>query len=591
MTAKQKLNILKQYLFLLLLLAPASLFSQQILDDSYLQQMKQDVRILSSDSLEGREAGTIGEMLAALYIAERFEELDLKPWYDGCYFQSFTFTDGYEFPEDSNHVSITFDAKGGGVRHAITLTADRYTPLPWGADATVSGVVFDAGYCLKGVAVESTTKEKRRRANNRSTQAQAASPEPAGDQDTKGKLFLVRYDAPSFYDAEQGVYELMLSKARYAEARGAAGVLFYDPQGDVARVPANYFKWDEVQIPVVFFHEKETALSLPGATVTMQIMSAKRRSSSQNVAAWIDNGAEQSIVIGAHYDHLGWGIYNTRHKGLPEIHPGADDNASGVAGMIALAGWLKQSSLTNRNYIFAAFSAEEKGLIGSNRFVEDERVSDSTIFAMINFDMIGRVDEDDPVVSLLAAGSSPAWGEIIDLISEDVKAKPVNGGTSGSDHHYFYYNSIPVLFFFTGLHEDYHKPSDVVDKINFHGMRDVIEYSALMMSVLDTLQLLPFQEVEESSRTSRRAVQFSLGIIPDHATDVQGVKVQDVLKQRPAETAGIRKGDVIINISGSEIRNMYDYMRALNNVVIERGYRIDIIVLRNGEELDLFFEF
>lgn len=584
MTGIHKRYGLKGLLLIPVFLIPGLLFSQQILDNRYLQQMKQDIKILASDSLEGREAGTMGELLAALYIADRFEEMGLKTWFNGCWYQDFDFPDGYEFTAENNRFSNSFYAKESGVMHSVAFTIADFTPLPWGADGIVSGEVTDAGWCMEEYPFVMKEQSKGKK-HKRDKEGDTSSP---GDL-LKGKVFLVRYDTPPDFEKGGLLSDIMLSKARYAEKSGAAAVIFYDPHGMLAKVPANYFKFEEVFIPVIFMHDHKTALALTGTRVDMQIKNTKRRSPGKNVAAWIDNGAEQTVVIGAHYDHLGWGSYNTRHDGIPEIHYGADDNASGVAGVLALAAWLRQSDLTNKNYLFAAFSAEEKGLYGSRVFVEDASITSDNIFAMLNFDMIGRVDSLNPKISLLAAGSSPLWPEIIEKVTEDVEALPVKGSVSGSDHHHFYYNDIPVLFLFSGLHDDYHKPTDVIEKINFKGLRDVVEYTINMLHILDTLQQLPFQEVEEESQMSRRNLKFSLGIVPDHGVEVEGVRVQEVLRERPAEIAGVIRGDVITGLAGLKITNMHEYMRALNQ--IEPGQMVEITVLRNDQQINLSFQF
>lgn len=556
------------------------LTGQQLLDDSFIKSMYKDVRVLTADSLEGREAGTMGELLAALYIAERLEKMNVAPLLDDCYYQDFIFSDGYEYPEEKNYLKVSLSSINKSSTKVVISLKD-YTPLPWGADGTVNSTVEYAGYSIEGFFPDNESRIKRnvfRRKDNKS-------------DNLEGKIFLVRYDKPENYDNDVSIVKLMSDKVVYAEKMGAVAVIFYDPNNKIKRVPANYLSYETEQagIPIIFIHDKKQLDLIKDATIELTVKSEEKRSFGKNVIGFINNNAEQTIVIGAHYDHLGYGSYLSRNPGLPAIHPGADDNASGVAGILALAEWLSESDLKGKNYIFVAFSAEEKGLVGSREFVSMDRIDSEKVFAMLNFDMIGRVDREEPKISLFGAGSSPKWKEILSFIDSDVKGVPVEGGITGSDHYHFYENRIPVLFFFSGIHEDYHKPSDVIDKINFQGMRNVMEYSINLLHILDTLKSLPFTEVDQDNqRRSRRTDRVSLGIVPGHGVDVTGVMVDDVIRNRPASEGGMRKGDIIINIDGNDIRNIMQYMRVLDN--INEGQKIEVIVIRNNEPLTLFLQ-
>lgn len=569
-------------LILFSLTEPKMLSGQQILDDRYILQMKQDMQVLATDSLEGREAGSMGELNAALYIADRFEILGLKTWFNGCYYQDFDFMDGVEYLPETNHLRVSYFIHEEHVPQTMKLSVGDFTPLPWGSDGVVSGLVVDAGFCLKD---HLPTKLNLGKSGKKPKNVPF---DPLTEM--AGKIVLARFDAPSDYaGTTKNVVSLMVEKAQFAAANGALAVIFHDPDHISRNVPGTHYPYDRIPIPVIFIHDADKAPNLNLSEVQLTVTSSKKRSIGKNVVAWIDNGAPQTILIGAHYDHLGWGIGNSRHDGLPAIHYGADDNASGVTGMLVLAQWLKESSLKNKNYLFAAFSAEEKGLIGSRILSEHESISNETIFAMINFDMIGRVDRDKPEIQILASGSSPAWEGLLGLVNEDVKSIPVKGGLNGSDHHHFYKDSIPVLFFFNGIHDDYHKPSDVTGKINYKGLRDVVEYTILLLHHLDTLNVLPFEQVEEAEKSSRRSGKTSLGIIPAHGVDVEGLLVQDVIPQRPAALAGIVKGDIIIQLAGVEVKNIQHYMKALD--LIKEGQQVPVTVLRDKISQQFILQF
>lgn len=567
----------KERLLLILLLISGwiSLPAQQVLPDRYLESMKNDLMVLATDSLEGREAGSMGELFAGLYIADRFEQMKIKPYFGICYYQDFDFADGKEYTSPGNFFRIAGGEKTAP--SAVNIGAAGMTPMGWGADGKITAIIVDANYCLPDVKSEKSRKKLLRG-------------KVIAMPDLKGKIALVRYDAPEGYPIKEGITQLMVDKVKYALELGAVGVVFFDPAGSITIAPGQYYVQDKVDIPVVFVHEPLQSNSITGSVAELSVESSKKKSYGKNVAGWIDNGAEKTIVIGAHYDHLGWGHYNSRHNGLPAIHYGADDNASGVAGMLALAEWLTMGNLTGRNYLFIAFSAEEKGLLGSKFFTGHPDFSPDKYLCMLNFDMIGRVKPSDPVISLLASGSSPRWQEIIPLVKEDVKAEAVQGGTNGSDHYHFYAKQIPVLFFFNGIHDDYHKPTDVVDKIYFAGMRDVVEYSAGLLRILDTIPDLPFSEIQaENQGGSRRAGKISLGIVPAHGVEADGVAVQEVLPGKPAALAGIEKGDVIIQVAGKDIHDITDYMKALGE--ISEGQKVKVEVTRGNRKKTFTLQF
>ena len=555
--------------------------AQQWLDSAYLQTIRTDVYVLAADSMEGREAGTPGEVKAARYIASRFAGISVAPYFDTTYFQYFTFSDGYQYPEDGNHITITHSGFRVFGNRQQTLSLADFTPFPWGAAGSAEGRVVYAGYCLEGHLPRGLIP------SGDPTQPHGS---PPSHQPFKGKIVLARYDAPpGFTGRARGISGLMLAKARYAYELGAEAIILYDPLGTVGHVPGTSMPGEEVNIPVMFLHDQKTAASLPDGRMSITVTTERKRSTGKNVAAWINHGADQTIVVGAHYDHLGWGSFTSAHQGLPAIHPGADDNASGVAGMLALAQWLKSSDLNGKNYIFVAFSAEEKGLIGSRLFIEKEEITPENTFAMVNLDMIGRADPDEPVIHLQGTGTSPDWNEIIDLAGGRVPVRKVRGGITGSDQYHFYDAGIPVLFFFTGIHHDYHKPSDTPDKINYPGMKTVVELAIDILHVLDTLQTLPFERVVDESRGHRRTRQFSLGIVPGHGMDVTGLYVQEVTPQWPADKAGIIRGDVIIKLGTTVVENIHHYMNALQSIT--EGETVEVVVMRDGKPLSFQLQF
>ena len=301
----------------------------------------------------------------------------------------------------------------------------------------------------------------------------------------------------------------------------------------------------------------------------------------KNIIGYIDNKAKNTIIIGAHYDHLGYGNENSLHRGEKNlIHNGADDNASGVAMMIDLASKLRIANKKN-NYLFVAFSGEEIGLLGSNYFTKNPIIELSNINYMINMDMVGRLNEDK-TLAVYGLGTSPIFKHAISTNNTKFKIIQKESGVGPSDHTSFYLNDIPVLHFFTGQHEDYHKPSDDYDKINFEGMNMISNYIFDIISDLNDNGKLSFTKtINESEEVPRFKV--SLGVIPDYLFDGEGMRIDGVTENRPAQIAGILKGDIVIKIGEYEVKNMMGYMKALSK--FEKGNTTTVSVNREGDTM------
>jgi len=301
----------------------------------------------------------------------------------------------------------------------------------------------------------------------------------------------------------------------------------------------------------------------------------------KNIIGYIDNQAKNTILIGAHYDHLGYGNENSLHRGEKNlIHNGADDNASGVAMMIDLASKLRIAN-KNNNYLFIAFSGEEIGLLGSNYYTKNAIIKMSNINYMINMDMVGRLNEDT-TLAVYGLGTSPIFKQTINANNTKFKIIQKESGVGPSDHTSFYLNDIPVLHFFTGQHEDYHKPSDDYDKINFEGMNMISNYIFDIISDLNDNGKLSFTKtINESEEVPRFKV--SLGVIPDYLFDGEGMRIDGVTENRPAQIAGLLKGDIVIKIGEYEVKNMMGYMKALSK--FEKGNTTTVSVNREGDTM------
>jgi len=311
--------------------------------------------------------------------------------------------------------------------------------------------------------------------------------------------------------------------------------------------------------------------------------SAKKNGSNitgKNVISFIDNKVENTIVIGAHYDHLGYGDENSLFRGeTKEIHNGADDNASGVVMLLDLASKLRHSNKKN-NYLFIAFSGEELGLLGSNYFIKNPTIQKEKINYMINMDMVGRLKKDSSL-AVYGIGTSPLFKQIVNSVNKSFKIIGNESGIGRSDHTSFYLNDIPVLHFFTGQHPQYHKPNDDYDKINFGGMNIISNYIFDIITELNDDGKLKFKKTKNESEEVPR-FKVSLGVMPDYLYDGEGMRIDGVTENRPANKAGLLKGDIVVQLGDDTVKNMMGYMKALSK--FEKGNKTIVIVIR-GEEI------
>lgn len=280
-----------------------------------------------------------------------------------------------------------------------------------------------------------------------------------------------------------------------------------------------------------------------------------------NVIGYIDNAAQKTVIIGAHYDHLGMGGEGSLYAEGEAVHNGADDNASGVGVMFKLAEKL-QDTLTKSNYLFMAFSGEEMGLLGSNYFCKNPTIDLEKANYMINMDMVGRL-RDDKTLSISGTGTAPIWNQVLNANNPGFKLVLSESGMGPSDHTSFYLQDIPVLHFFTGQHEDYHKPSDDFDKLNYEGMRMISDYILSVIGELNEADKLSFRTTKNESEEVPR-FKVGLGVMPDYLFDGEGMRIDGVTEGRPASAAGLQKGDVVIQLGDSTVTDMMSYMRALS---------------------------
>lgn len=314
----------------------------------------------------------------------------------------------------------------------------------------------------------------------------------------------------------------------------------------------------------------------------------KNAKTAHNITGFINNSRERTIVIGAHYDHLGKGYHiNSRSTKTEPIHYGADDNASGVATVLSIAEQLKANNIEeNFNYIIVFFSAEEIGLIGSKAWLKNY-VDSFNLAAMINLDMVGRMK--DVKVQLYGAGTSRSWDNFKTTLSDSIQWEVDNSGLGPSDHASFYLDSIPALHFFTGQHEDYHKETDTHEKLNYGGMALLSQtiYSSLL--TLEKTEAFNFNTTKNKTSKKRPSLKVTMGIMPSYISNDSGLKIDGIIQGKPAQHANMRKGDIIIAIGSKKIKDIYDYMEVLS--LYNPGDKTTVKVLRKDETKTLTIQF
>jgi len=302
----------------------------------------------------------------------------------------------------------------------------------------------------------------------------------------------------------------------------------------------------------------------------------------RNILAYLDNNASQTIIIGAHYDHLGYGSEGSLYRGEDkQIHNGADDNASGVAVMLNLASKLKKANKGN-NYLFMAFSGEEMGLLGSNYFVKNATINLDSANYMLNMDMVGRLKKDS-ALAVYGVGTTPIFKQVINASNNKFKLIEKESGVGPSDHTSFYLSDIPVLHFFTGQHEDYHKPGDDADKLNYDGMNAISNYIFEIITDLDDNGELAFRKTKNESDSAPR-FKVTLGVVPDYMFDGEGMRIDGVSEDKPAQKAGLQRGDVVIKLGEYDIKDMMGYMTALSK--FEKGNTTTAKIVREGKTIE-----
>ncbi len=536
-----------------------SVFSQDCeINKTTIEKIIKDLEYLSSDRLEGRETGTIGEKLALEYLEKRFSQIDVA-----TKIQKFAFTANvtYKFSSNLNNLHPT-----------------KYSNTSQIEEAEIIDVNFGIFAPELNYSDYFDTEQSEKRASK-----------DTKNIDVKNKVVLINTSSPDGIHPHSKYinHHNLKSRAKTAKNKGAAGVIFYTDDKHAEKLSKKFKKIYDTGLPVLFYNgEKEDILN---RKISLNVSLKEKQLQGHNLIAEIDNNQTSTIVIGAHYDHIGWGKESSLYVGDPAIHNGADDNASGVAGLLYLAEKYKNSKYKNYNFIFIAFSGEEKGLLGSNAYVKSDLFQNENINYMINMDMIGRLDKEKNII-VLGTGTSPRWNSVLEENRcEETKITKKQSGVGASDHTAFYLKNIPVLNFFTGAHEDYHKPTDDHDKINYKGISVVVSYIEKIINDLDDEKKLAFTKTKNDE--NRRAPKFSvtLGVIPDYLFDGEGMRIDGIIEGRSADMSGMQNGDIVIQLGDLKITDMNSYMKALS--FYNKGDRVKAQVLRANLKKELTVQF
>ncbi len=561
-------------------------------------ELQEHITYLSSEKLAGRLPGTNGDKLAQDYIIENFKSYGLLPAGDnGSYIQSFEMITSVTIGKNNSFTELSPDDR------SFTLGVD-YTPLGFSTDGNSEATLVFAGYGI-------------------------SAPESNYDDyegiDVKGKIAVIMRYTPFWNDPHNESlrnYAPFIVKTIVAKEKGAAGIIFITgPQDnetdDLAGLSFNN-GYPDAGIPIInitrnTFDELFSSTSKNIAGIQEEINSSGSPASFEtnikvrietdvdpqtittgNVVGMLEGNdpsvSHEAIVIGAHYDHLGYGEYGSLYSGTDKvIHHGADDNASGTAGVIELAQKLASVKETlKRDIIFILFSGEEAGLLGSNFYTKSDEFENANIVAMLNMDMIGRLQDNKLVI--YGIGSSPMWETTIKNLNNtyNFDITYTQGGFGRSDHSSFYSNNIPAVHFFSGTHTDYHRPSDTYDKINAPDTEKIVKLVYDVTKEIDNERTKPeFTKAEEEGNDNRTMgnIRIYVGTIPDYAYDGKGMKISGVKEGGPAEKGGMQAGDIIIKFGEKSVENIYDFMYAMQSYKPDDV--VDFVVLRDGKEVNL----
>jgi hypothetical protein len=588
-------NFTSLYFLLLILISYVSTYSQAISNPEITsEEIKEHITFLASDELKGRDSGTEEIKKAASYISDEFKNYGLEPIFQGNYLQEFPFIKTIELTDKN---TISFLTKENEVKPKLK---EDYITVPFSGNSDVNANLVFVGFGISAADLEY---------------------DDYAGIDVKDKIVIVMRDTPepNVPHSEFDAHSPLRKKASVARDKGAAAIIFVNPYNEnkttddliefsfdrggsiggfsVVNVKRSFveqlFQSEGINFKEVCDKIIETkkpfSFELKNSSLKISTEVKEVEAVSWNVGGYLEGNdpelKNEWVIIGAHFDHLGMGGEGSLYRGEePQIHNGADDNASGTTGVLELAEkFASVKDQLKRSIAFFTFSGEELGLLGSNYLVNNLPFPAEDAITMINMDMIGRLKDSSLIV--YGTGTSSSWKDILNKYNDyGFKLTFNDEGFGPSDHSSFYGKKIPVLFFFTGTHEDYHKPSDDTEKINLAGEKNILDYVYdIAMDIDNTPERPDYLLVEKKQTGQMFARKVYVGTVPDFASNVDGYKISGVSEGSPAQLAGLQGGDIIISFGGKKISNIYDFTYALGDFV--PGDVVDVIVKRGKEQI------
>ena len=588
-------NFGRIFFSLLIFFAFVSIHSQNISNPEITtEEIKEHITFFASDDLEGRDSGTEELFAAAVYISDEFKNNGLEPIFQESFTQEFPFIKTIELTDKN---SLSLSTKENELKPNLK---EDYITVPFSGNAEATAKLVFAGFGISAADLEYDDYD---------------------GINVKDKIVIVLRNTPepNVPHSEFDAHSPLRKKASVARDKGAAAIIFvnpydenktsddlvefsYDRGGQIGGFSAMSIKrsfieqlfqsegnnFKEVYDKIVET-KKPSSLELKNSSAKVSTEVKEVEAISWNVGGYLEGNdpelKNEWIIIGAHFDHLGMGGEGSLYRGDElQIHNGADDNASGTTGVLELAQkFASQKDKLKRSIAFFTFSGEELGLLGSNYLVNNLPFPAEDAITMINMDMIGRLKDSSLIV--YGTGTSSNWKDILNKYnSYGFKLTFNDEGFGPSDHSSFYGVKIPVLFFFTGTHEDYHKPSDDTEKINLAGEKNILDYVYnIAMDIENAPERPDYLLVEKKQTGQMFARKVYVGTVPDFASNVDGYKISGVSEGSPAQLAGLQGGDIIISFGGKKISNIYDFTYALGDFV--PGDEVDVIVKRGEEEI------
>ena len=552
---------MNKFLTLVLLLTtalPASVYAQEIpIDLSATKRMEQDLFFLSSDALKGRKPGTPEADVAREYIAGKMMAYGIEPMGENGYFQKFPVPEYAAVDYDATTLSVGKTQLEGHVDfYPVSISCET--------GKAASKTVY-VGY---GITTEDGSYDDFK------------------GLDVNGAIAVMNVSSPdgihphSAYAAYHSLNERVASLVE----KGAKGILLINPEGTASDTQEFFKSINASSLPVFFVRNEKWANKLMkrAQKTTMSVSMSERFSDGYNVIGYIHNNKRKTVVLGAHYDHLGMGGENSLYKGPAAIHNGADDNGSGTTLLLEAMRYYAQRQDTNYNYLIQFYSAEELGLIGSKYWANNPTFPLKEVEYMINSDMVGRLRDNR--LQLSGTGTAVEWDEILDTPIHGLDIKKDPAGVGPSDQTSFYYKDLPVLHLFTGTHDDYHKPTDDADKINYKGMAKLASLIYTITARTAYYENVTFQKTTSSEQKTTPNFSVTLGVVPDYLFGGPGLRIDGATEGRPAANAGLKAGDVIMKIGAIVIDDIYAYMTALG--AFKKGDTTALVYVRDGEEVE-----